>query len=387
MSNRAKRKFPRLRVIVVMLILLGVMYLWLRENKEEEATVREIKAPVTVIKPLYGEMVQTFKISGYIESESMVTILPKISGTLVSLDVEVGDRIKKGDQIAGIDDAPYTLQLEQAKAAYLAVKSTWERISQLYAANAASKQSYEETKAQYDAAKAQYELALLQASYTRITSPIDGTVLVVHTSVGSLVAPQIPIVTIGDMRNLVIKAKIPENYYHFFLRRKDTMEVTASLPALGNEAIAATIERVSPYIPPQTKNFEVLCKLTGDTSMVRPGMFIYLTFIMDKREGIYSLPYSTLVAGNTLWYVDPETGRARRMDFEPSYRSDTRFQIGDEFRDYLFISEGQHFLKEGQEVRILNDDVVPASQPGGSELPAGGQTQRGNGEPGGGAGT
>jgi hypothetical protein len=83
MSNRAKRKFPRLRVIVVMLILLGVMYLWLRENKEEEATVREIKAPVTVIKPLYGEMVQTFKIRGILNPNRW-SRSAQISGTLVS---------------------------------------------------------------------------------------------------------------------------------------------------------------------------------------------------------------------------------------------------------------------------------------------------------------
>jgi hypothetical protein len=35
------------------------------------------------------------------------------------------------------------------------------------------------------------------------------------------------------------------------------------------------------------------------------------------------------------------------MDFEPVPERH-RFQIGDEFRDYLFISEGQHFLKEGR---------------------------------------
>ncbi len=354
MNTRRKRTHPAIRVIVVLLLLALVAYITLRKQREEVVTTREIKVPVYVMKPVHGDLERTFKISGYIESESMVTILPKISGTLISLSVETGDQVKKGDIIAEIDGEPYNLQLEQAKSGYLAIKSTWERVSQLYSANATSKQTYEEAKAQYDAAKAQYELALLQASYTKITSPIDGTILIRHTSAGSLVAPQVPIVTIGDMDNLVIKAKIPENYYHFFLRRKDTMEVRAVLPALEDAALGAAIERVSPYISPQTKNFEVTCKLKGDTSMVRPGMFIYLTFIMDHRTGIYTLPYSTLVAGNTLWYVDPETGRVRKLEFEPIYHNDEQFQISEEYRDYLFIYEGQHFLKEEQEVNILN---------------------------------
>lgn len=358
-ASRKKRNLTEhFKLAVVVLLIALFILIWYRSRQQEQEQIRSIKPPVTIIKPEQGKLNRVFQISGYIEAESMVTVLPRISGVLTTLTVDMGDRVSKGDLLAEIDASPYKLQLEQARAAFLAAQSTFNRITQLYASNAASRQSYEEVKAQYEAMKAQYELAELQHSYTRVESPIDGVVLVKHSTAGSLVAPQVPIVTIGNTASLIIKAQVPEHYYHFFLRKQETMPVSVTIPALENQSFSATVTRIAPYISPETKNFEVLCALSGDTSMVRPGMFLFLTFTLDERPNTYYLPFDALVSGNSIWYVDIESDQAHKKDFTPSYYNAKYFEIPRDWSGTWFILEGQHFLREGQEVRILNKDAA-----------------------------
>ena len=94
----------------------------------------------------------------------MIPVVPFVSGTIMEYPIKSGMQINKGDLIAKIDDEPYKQQMLQAKAAYLGYQSTFERVENLYKANAATQQNYDSAKAQRDAAKAQYDLAILQMS-------------------------------------------------------------------------------------------------------------------------------------------------------------------------------------------------------------------------------
>jgi membrane fusion protein, multidrug efflux system len=344
------------KILISLFIVGGIAFLYLRKNTAVDESVKEVRVPVKVSYPVRGTIQRSFRISGYVETEQMVTVLPKISGTLTNLYLDVGDTVEKGQVIGTVDSESYGLTLRQAEAAYLAAKSTYERMEQLYQANATSKQNYDQAKSQYDAAKSQYELAQLQFNYTDISAPVGGVVLQKHTSEGSLVAQQVPIVTIGDLDRLVVNARIPEKYYAFFETNKDTMEIEAELPALNDKDIRIGIQTISPFISPETKTFEVRCTLTGETSLLRPGMFLYLTFVLDKKSDVLYLPFEALVGGDTLWYIKPENCSAGTVSHSPSFFNDDVFELPEQYEEYPFIIEGQNFLREGQKCRVLNKE-------------------------------
>ena len=132
-----KRPFRRFLQIMTVLIVAGVfIFIWWRRNLEEKETAGEILAPVSVMKPLFGSLNRTLSLRGIIESEAMVTVLPKIQGTLTELYVDVGDPVRKGQIIAVIDSESYELTLKQAEAAFLAAESTFTRTEELYKAKA-----------------------------------------------------------------------------------------------------------------------------------------------------------------------------------------------------------------------------------------------------------
>jgi hypothetical protein len=53
--------------------------------------------------------------------------------------------------------------------------------------------------------------------------------------------------------------------------------------------------------------------------------------------------------------VDPEDSRAYSIEIDPAVETEEGFSIPARYRDYLFIREGQHFLRESQQVHITDE--------------------------------
>ena len=177
-----------------------------------EAEMRDIKESVTV--------------SSYVESQSMVPVVPFVSGTIEEYNIEAGDKVEEGDVIAVIDKEPYELQVAQAEAALSAYSSSYERLIRLQEAGAATQQDIDTVKAQLDAAQAQEELAQLQLSYTDVTAPVAGSIIMASSSKGSPAGSQSPVAVIADTSALVVNAEVSERYYSILTSNRDNLTLT-----------------------------------------------------------------------------------------------------------------------------------------------------------------
>lgn len=347
-----KKKFTTILLILCIIFTAAVLLSTISGGREAaEQEPQTALTPVRVTNAEFGSLEKTLRLNGYIQSDDIITVIPFVSGTLEELNVELGDYVKKDELIARVDSRSYDLQLKQAEAAYFGSKSSFERLEQLYKSNATTKQNYEQAKSQYDAYKSQYELAVLQVSYTEIRSPINGTVMKIHANQGSIAAPELPIVTIGDLSSLVVKLSIPDKYYELF-RTKPDMSIQVYRPGSEENAVSGIIRNISPVISPESRNFEVNCDLAGDIAMFRPGMYVYCVFTTEKLDNVYYLPYDALGPEKTLWYVDKKTQTAQRLDYIQDFSNDEYFLIPAENAELDFIIEGQSFLSAGEPVRI-----------------------------------
>ncbi|MBN2659173.1 MAG: efflux RND transporter periplasmic adaptor subunit [Spirochaetales bacterium] len=339
--------------LFLFIVALSAAALILITFLRKEAVREEPVLPVETLIPFQGDLEKIITISGFVESETTVTVLPRIGGTLEDISVEMGDPVEKDQVIAHIDSEPYTLSYNQARAAYLAAESTFKRVSSLYATKSVSQQNYDEAKGNFDALQASYELAELNLSYTNLSSPVKGVVLQKHVSRGSMVAPQVPVVTIGDIENLRVKCGIPEIHYSYFQKQGRSMEVKIRVPAMDNRVYSGTISHIAPYVSSQSRNFSIICGIDDEELTLRPGMFAYVEFVMDKRSGTYYLPYKAL-SGGGLWYVDEEN-TARFVPFESQFGNDEFFELPADLADRKYVLKGQYFLEEGKTVRLLGE--------------------------------
>ncbi|MDR0503852.1 MAG: efflux RND transporter periplasmic adaptor subunit [Treponema sp.] len=350
-----KNKISPVKIIIFAVLALLTVIIFLSIAGKETAIEDEFMAPVITVRPAFGSLEKTLRISGQVETGRLITLVPRVNGTLIMLNVKAGDEVKENQIIAQVDSAPYELTFLQAQSGFITARSTYERIRQIYEGQGISRQSYEEARMSFEIARAQFELAQLNLDYTKIRAPMTASVLMRHGTEGSLVSAGTPLVTLGDLNDLRIKAAIPEIHYRFFTENWETMPVRIHVPALGDEG-TFTLKPLSlaPYVSPENRSFMVEYKIPqGAAYGLRPGMFVNVIFTLDERNEVYFLPFRVMASGNKLWYVTEEK-KAQDMNLTPEFFNSDFFQIPSELRDRIFIMEGQHFISAGQRLNILS---------------------------------
>ncbi len=213
----------------------------------EETAPRYLTATVTT-----KDIERVVLADGTLQAFKQVSVGAQVSGQIKSLKVDFGDKVKAGDLIAEIDSKTQENNLKDAEAQLANVKAeraakeaslkqaelAFARLKKMLASSAASREDYETaeatlavTKAEIAALEAQIEQADIQVStaklnlgYTRIESPIDGTVVAVVVEEGQTVnsAQSTPtIVKIAKLDTMTVKAEISE---------ADIVNVTADMP-------------------------------------------------------------------------------------------------------------------------------------------------------------
>jgi RND family efflux transporter MFP subunit len=349
-----RMRFSPLKIgIFAILLLLLALVGWSVLRETGEGT-EEFLAPVITMYPRRGTIEKTIRINSRVETGRLITLVSRVAGTLILLEADPGRAVSQDDLVAQVDSAPYDQTYLQAQAAYLTAQSTFERVDKLYSGQAATRQQYEEARTAFEAARAQYELARLNRDYANVRAPMDGVVLMRHSTVGGLVNAGMPLATLGDLGDLRIKAAVPELHYRFFAEHWVDMPVRMTVPALGDAEFQLRPLSLAPYVSPENRSFLVEYAIPDAAAGgIRPGMFVKAAFVLESREDVYQLPLRIMGSQNRLWYVDGEN-RAQYIEYSPEFFNEDVFQISPDFGGFQFILEGQHFISPGQRLKILS---------------------------------
>jgi RND family efflux transporter MFP subunit len=345
--------------VVIVLMNLG--------GKEYETVLPVVR----IEKPVRRTISESITLSGYVEAESMIPIVPFVNGTVTEYYAKEGKAVKKGETLLTIDDSLYQQQKLQAEAAYYGYQTSFERVERLYKSGAATQQEYDTLKAQRDAAKAQYDLAKLQLSYTKVTASIDGTVLQAPLSKGSIAVTTQPAAIIADLSKLVVRLSVPEKYFTLFVQNKDAL--TASVTRPGNEGLSedmtttARVDVIAPYVDALSKAFTVVLYLEGDFSLFRPGMYIKATINYRTKENVPSFPFEVRKIDGSCYIYDETSSSVKWVNFIPDIKDTQYFSVPEEYANTYFVVDGQGSVFDGQVVKELE-----TATPSGTSIGAGG---------------
>lgn len=142
-----------------------------------------------------------------IEAHS-VMLAPKVPGFVVTVNIEEGQKVKKGDVLLAIDERDYQNTLKQVTSELNSIEArkrdaerNYKRISELFSKGAVSQQQYDtssatfsDLKAKYDAVSAQLAQAQLNLENTKIKAPTDGFIAKKSAELGQLAAAGVPLV-------------------------------------------------------------------------------------------------------------------------------------------------------------------------------------------------
>lgn len=358
LKSKKKHIFVLILRYVIMIgivggIIVGILYFL---DTRETVTYEAPHPAVVLQRPVRDTIEQSVVLSGYVEADAMIPVVPLVSGTIMEYPVKAGERVEEGDLIAVIDKRPYEQQMLQAEAAYLAYQSTFERVEGLYEANATTKQNYDQAKAQRDASLAQYDLAKLQLGYADVTAPVSGTVLMAPSAKGSIGASQQPVAIIADLENQVVRLDVPEKYFDLFNKNRGELKAVVTRPASGTVSpevsTTATIETIAPYIQPESKVFEVVCRLEGSLDDFRPGMYVKVTVVYETWEDVATIAQTVRKVDGSCYVYDDATQTVKWIDMKPLVEDDVKIGIPEEYAGMWFVVDGQHNVFDGQQVTV-----------------------------------
>lgn len=264
----------RILGIAVVLIILAAIYYFNLQSQPKTTYLTETAK--------YSDIQQTVVATGTVRSSNRVEVGARVSGKVEKILVKLGQKVKKGELIAELDSitqentlnsaqaqlAAYKAQLVAAQTAYRVANSNFQRIAKLYKRKASSLDDYENAQNNLDSAKANVEqiqaqikqseievnTAATNLNYTKITSPIDGTVISIPVSVGQTVnANQTTptIIQVADLDTMLIKPEISEGD---ITKIKPGMKVQFTTLAEPDEIYQAEIASVDPAMTTLTDN-------------------------------------------------------------------------------------------------------------------------------------
>lgn len=355
--------------------VLSALLLIVLSCADDQSEQSEVIRPVRYQQVLLagGEQSRTF--SGTSKAETEAKLSFKVSGTLTSVNVKVGDRLKKGDLIASVDDSDAQLNyekslvaLEKSRIQKETAKSTLDRVKGLYENNNVSLQDYEAAKTSYATANAAHdadirnvELHKRKLADYKLYAPISGIITSVNAQKNENVRPGqvIAVMNVGDEIEIIVG--VPES---FISKTKAGGNVTVRFSSISDQVFDGTISEVAYSISGQSSTYPVTVKLAAPTKDIRPGMSADVTFIFadegnDTPQKIIA-PVAAVgkdTKGNFVFVLNRDT--------DSTYRVEKRMITVGELlpegfeiisgisENELIATAGLNTLMDGMKVRLL----------------------------------
>ncbi|MBN2628156.1 MAG: biotin/lipoyl-binding protein, partial [Spirochaetales bacterium] len=108
MTPILKKKLPYAVTVLLFLVLIA---LWLLPGRSDPSENAPIISPVRIQKALTGTMVRTVQVTGTVQSDNQITLVPRVPGRIDDILVTTGDRVEQGQEVALIDPEGYRLSL------------------------------------------------------------------------------------------------------------------------------------------------------------------------------------------------------------------------------------------------------------------------------------
>ena len=301
----AKRKNKIIIIIIAVILILVLIIGFLFLNKPNASHLEVNTIPITD-----GSIEITITASGEIQPVYKVEVGTQVSGIVEKLYVDYNSVVKKGQLLAELDKSTLLEQVRQSEASLSDAQSSltlsqqnYDRIKQLYDNKAATLESLEnatnelvQAKNRVVTAKSTLQKAQVNLSYSKIYSPIDGTVLSKSVEEGQTVASSFSTPTIftiaNDLKHMQVEANVDEADIG---QVKAGQSVTFTVDAYPDDVFQGTVRqvRLEPTVTANVVTYRVIIDAPNEDEKLFPGMTANVSIVVDNQKGLI-IPLSAL---------------------------------------------------------------------------------------------
>ncbi len=304
-------------------------------------------APVVSVVTAQAEDVDiTNTFTSNIEPFATNNIVSQTAGRIVSINAEVGQKVRKGQVLAKMDD----VNLAKTRMQYINDSTELARLTELYNIGAIAQADYDMAKLALNVTKKTYG-NLAENTYLR--SPINGVVTARNYDKGDMYSMAQPIFVVEQIQPVKMLVNVSES---LFTQVSEGMEFDITVDAYPNEVFKGKVNLLYPTVNAATHTFpvEVICE--NKDERLRPGMFARVTANFGTNHHIV-VPDNAVVkqqgSGEHFVYVLQPDNTVKYTLVQLGKRMGNRYEIVSGINEGdRIVTEGQVRLKDGVSVTI-----------------------------------
>lgn len=338
-----------------------------QEIKKLDIVIAELddrkKIPlVTTFKLKESDFKHFLDLQGNVTTKDLIMIYPEYSGVLTNVYVREGQKVRKGEMLAKIDDGGLSQQLAQLKIQAELAKTTYERQKRLWDQKIGSEIQYLQAKSNYESQNQAIAQLEQQLAKTVVTAPFSGTIDDVLTEQGSVVMPgQSQLMRIVNLDNMYIETDVPEKYIANITRDKD---VEVEFPILGKK-IDSKVRQVGNFINPDNRTFKVEISIPNKEKSIKPNLTAKLKINDYSNKSALLIPQGIIsenANGEQYIYVikdqvGDDEAKAEKVVIETGLTQGDFIEVTKGLETGIeIIMEGARSVNDGQKVKIINQD-------------------------------
>lgn len=303
--------------------------------KKHEAAVEQKPIDVSVVTVTPRDVPVTFKYVAQVQSSRQVNIQARVNGFLDKRVYTEGSIVKEGETLFMMDQKPFIVQLDQAKASLAKQEAALDvatknlaRVKPLTAANALSQKDLDDATGQFESAgaaveqaKATVEQAKLNLSYTVITSPVDGFSGDALQADGTYLSPSNSLLTtVAVISPMYVNFSLSENERlslrdqiakGLLIEPKEKNYIAEIILADGTVfGKTGQLTFASPYFNAQTGTFLIRATVENPDALLRPNQYVHINIKGTIRPNAILVPQRAVqesAKGQFVWVVGKES--------------------------------------------------------------------------------
>jgi membrane fusion protein, multidrug efflux system len=269
------------QVLVILLFLFCV-----------RSSYAQVPIPVIVSKVQSKEMADRVEALGTLRANESVTLTATITETVSNIHFQDGQFVESGTLLVELTNREEMALLEEARSRAKEAELQFQRVGPLREGGAAPVALIDERKRDFEIAQAQLRAIESRLEDRLIKAPFSGVLGLRYISVGALVTPDSPIVTIDDVSVLKLDFTVPSR---FLSDLHVGLPIIASALALDEREFRGTVASIDSRVDPVTRSIVVRALIPNPEGVLRPGLLMKVDLLRNERLAL-TIPEEAIIA-------------------------------------------------------------------------------------------
>ncbi|MBX3335464.1 MAG: efflux RND transporter periplasmic adaptor subunit [Nitrospira sp.] len=363
-------KLPKPNLISLTACLVGAFLLSLmttlgcnHQDEQPQQTVRPVK-----VSRIVDQANRVMSFAGEVKARYETILSFRVAGKLLTRHVDVGDRVRKGQVLARLDQNDYRLAVQDLQAQLASAVANRDflrddvtRYRELLAQNVTSPPEFDRHQTAYTTAReraaaleAQLGHALNQLAYAELSADRDGVVTALEVEKGQVVSAGQAVLKLAQLDEKEIHFDVPEHRLAELARRQ---AVNITLWADHERRLKGQIREIASAADPASRTYRVKATLLEHQETAQLGMTATV-WVPSNMPSRMTVPLSAVFTPQNkpgqphVWLVDEETGTVRSVPVQIGEPLDREhIAVTGLASGQLLVSAGVQRLAEGQAVR------------------------------------